>query len=88
MKVSVSRIAEDVATLLGESLAQECQTSESPFPDIAKRVGILVPQALAEVSTHPQHLRPYRVPDSEGFIDIPENLYTSLLLKLKKLIVN
>lgn len=46
-KFTVERIASDVAALLGENLALECISEESPFPDLKDRVRILAPGILA-----------------------------------------
>ena len=46
IKISLKQLASEVATLLGESLAPECQPEESPFPDLEERVRILAPVVL------------------------------------------
>lgn len=43
---TLKEIASDVAALLGEPLALECQPEESPFPGIEDRVRILAPGIL------------------------------------------
>lgn len=49
MKISIKQLASDVAALLGESLAPECQPEESPFPDLEERVRILAPMVLSDL---------------------------------------
>lgn len=44
--VTLDRLTEDVAALLGESIFQECDAAESPFPDLEDRVHILAPGFL------------------------------------------
>ena len=76
-KFTISQLALDVATLLGESLTLECQPEESPFPRIEDRVRILVPGLI--------HKLMIRSPDSldlSGEIELPHFLYHKLLLKL------
>ena len=48
-KVSVERLATDVAILLGEGLAEESDVYESPFPRIKDRVLVMAPGLLANL---------------------------------------
>ena len=49
MIVSISKLAKEVATLLGDAMELECQPAESPFPDIEDRVRILAPGLLKDL---------------------------------------
>lgn len=49
LEVSINKTASDVAAVLGESLALECQPEESPFPDLEHRVRIIAPGILANL---------------------------------------
>lgn len=49
MKVEIKKLAEDVATLLGETLTLECETEESPFPGFLPRVGGMVERVLGNL---------------------------------------
>lgn len=73
----LDQLASEVAILLGESLALECQPEESPFPGIKDRVRILAPGILATILILPP-------PDItlDGTIEISDKLYHQLLLKL------
>lgn len=89
MKRKITQIASDVATLLGESLALECAPEESPFPGIEQRVRLLVPAALAAVSSHPEDHRPFPViNETDDTLTIPDPLYVPLLLYLSKLMLS
>ena len=46
-KVSITSLAQDVSTLLGEPSEPECQPEESPFPGVKERVRILAPGLLS-----------------------------------------
>lgn len=48
-KQKIERIAADVATLLGETILEECQPEESPYPGIEERVRILAPALLTSM---------------------------------------
>lgn len=48
-RYQLSRLTEDVAALLGESLALECETSECPFPNLEARVRIIAPGILSSM---------------------------------------
>lgn len=47
--VTAGSLAEDVATLIGESLLLECETEESPFPGLEDRVRVMAPGILSEL---------------------------------------
>lgn len=47
--VSIKTLASEVATLLGESLAPECEPLDSPFPDIEDRVRVSAPIILTDL---------------------------------------
>lgn len=51
MTLEIRRLASDVATLLGESLAEECRPEESPFPGMEERVRLLAPAILSRLIT-------------------------------------
>ena len=48
-RISVKELATATATLLGESLLQECIPEESPFPDLEDQVRILSPELLSSL---------------------------------------
>ena len=48
-EISLTRLADDVAAILGEALSRDCHPEESPFPDFEDRVRILAPHLLAEL---------------------------------------
>lgn len=49
MKITLQRLASDVATLLGESLALECEPEESPFPGVMERVRLMASEILSDL---------------------------------------
>lgn len=78
MKVKVDKIASDVATLLGESLALECHPAESPFPNIEDRVRIFAPGFLASMLIEPKYISEGLAPiecdpniDKTGCVTVP-----------------
>ena len=78
-KVVLKELAEDLATLLGESLQLECQPEESPFPGIEDRVRILAPGILSNIL-----MAPRETVTLDGSIELPERIYNKLLMKLYK----
>ena len=90
--ISVSRLASEVATLLGESLAPECHTEESPFPDLEDRVRILAPGLLADLLkvSPPENLSELSQMNSaltfdtngDGLLQLPEDFLFLVKLKL------
>ena len=48
-ETTIRQLAGEVATILGDALALECQPEESPFPDIENRVRILAPGILSSL---------------------------------------
>ena len=48
-EMRIEKITEDVAALMGESLQLECEAADSPFPDLASRVAILLPRLLTQL---------------------------------------
>ena len=50
-RVTIERLSSDVAAILGESLALECQPEESPFPGIEDRVRIRAPGIIRDLLT-------------------------------------
>ncbi|MCH5227308.1 MAG: hypothetical protein J1F16_05770 [Muribaculaceae bacterium] len=48
-KVSISRLADDVKTVVGDSLLDICLPEDSPFPDMENRVRVLAPGLLADI---------------------------------------
>ena len=91
-KIDISRMASDVATLLGESLARECLPEDSPFPDLEDRVKILAPEILAllileapheasgEFKTFPD--TPVAGPDGVTILPVPEDFLRLVSLKM------
>lgn len=49
MKATLTKITADVAALLNQSMALECEPEESPIPDFAFQVSLLAPGLLAEI---------------------------------------
>lgn len=49
MKLNLNQLTKDVATYMGESLLLDCESAESPFPDLQLRVSLLAPSLLAEI---------------------------------------
>ena len=73
-KTTIKKLATDIATLLGESLAPEVSGSETPFPGIEVRVRILAPSFLAEIIR--------REAEENGVVDIPDEHYGELTEKI------
>ena len=78
-KQKIERIAADVATLLGETILEECQPEESPYPGIEERVRILAPGILSNIL-----MAPRETVTLDGSIELPERIYNKLLMKLYK----
>lgn len=82
-RISISRLAEEVAQILGEALMLECHPDESPFPSIESRVRCLAPGVLSGlVIDAPRYFLPDAVrwkgeakADSDGTVRIklPDN---------------
>ncbi|MCH5242960.1 MAG: hypothetical protein J1F67_11195 [Muribaculaceae bacterium] len=92
MKITVDRIATEVATLMGESLALECRPHESPFPDIVDKVRVATPgilhdlitDAKAEMLTDAKRLAPEVSigPDGVGTLRLPDDFLRLVYVKM------
>lgn len=47
--MNLNKLTEDVAVYMGESLLLDCESAESPFPDLQLRVSLLAPGLIAEI---------------------------------------
>lgn len=90
--ISIKKIATDVATILGETLARDCSPAESPFPDLEERVETEVPGILMDLLMNCEAgeidcLKPLNTDlsitgDSSVRIKLPEDFLRLISLKL------
>ena len=80
LKISVSQLASDVATILGENLALDCRPEESPFPDIEDRVRVLSPVVLSSLIVEVSHEKILDYKPLNGNIQVNSEGVGTLLL--------
>lgn len=88
----LSEIVSDVAVILGESIARECQSEESPFPDLEGQVRLLLEGTIFEEAQNDTEKAGYEIKrlnetlkigyNNGGQIELPEDYLNLIEVRL------